>query len=244
MKKTVVIHQPDFLPYLGFFHRLIHADLFVILDNAQYVNGTSQSWMNRDKVKTSQGEKWLTVSVKKAPRETPINRIELSGNADWKKNNLNLIRQNYRDAPFFAEIYPHLEQLYLYDGTLLIEFNMKSIEMLAKLLDIEIPTAFASTLPAVGKKNEHLLNILQEVGATHYLSGLGAKAYVDPKLYERAKIEIVWQDFVHPVYPQLHGAFIPCLSSIDVLFNCGVGKSREILRFCSGGTTNTVSKTC
>lgn len=230
MKKTVVIHQPDFLPYLGFFHRLIHADLFVILDNAQYVNGTSQSWMNRDKVKTSQGEKWLTVSVKKAARETSINRIKLSDNADWKKNNLNLIRHNYRSAPYFAEIYPYIEQLYAYDGTLLIEFNLKSIEMLMKLLDIEISTVLASTLQADGKKNELLLDILQKVGATHYLSGIGAKAYLETELYEKAKIEVVWQDFAHPVYPQLHGAFIPYLSSIDVLFNCGVEKSREILR--------------
>ena len=84
MKKTIVIHQPDFLPYLGFFHRLIHADTFVIFDNAQYVNGTSHSWMNRDKLKTSQGEKWLTVSVKKAARETLINQIVLSENAEWR----------------------------------------------------------------------------------------------------------------------------------------------------------------
>ena len=229
MKKTVVIHQPDFLPYLGFFHRLLHADLFVILDNAQYVNGTSQSWMNRDKVKTSKGEKWLTVSVKKAARETPINRIELSDNADWKKNNLNLIRHNYRDAPYFAEIYPYVEQLYAYDGELLIEFNLKSIEMLMRLLDIKIPTVFASTLQSAGKKNELLIDILQKVEATYYLSGIGAKAYFEPEPYEKAKIEVVWQDFVHPIYPQLHDTFIPYLSSIDVLFNCGVEKSRELL---------------
>lgn len=230
MNKTVVIHQPDFLPYLGFFHRLLHADLFVILDNAQYVNGTSQSWMNRDKIKTSQGEKWLTVSVKKSVRETPINQIELSDNSDWKKANLNLIRHNYGQAPYFEEIYPHIEALYAYDGTLLIEFNLKSIAMLMSLLDIETPSVFASTLHAAGKKNELLVDILQKTGATHYLSGVGARAYFEPELYAKAKIEILWQDFTHPVYPQMHGPFIPYLSSIDVLFNCGIEKSRKILR--------------
>lgn len=231
MKKTVVIHQPDFLPYLGFFHRLLHADMFVILDDAQYVNGTSQSWMNRDKLKTSQGEKWLTVSVKKAPRETPINQIELS-QSDWRESNLNLIRHNYRQAPYFSEIYPHLESLYAYDGNLLFEFNLNSIRMLMGLLDIEIPQVLASTLNATGKKNELLVDILRKVGATQYLSGVGARAYFEPELYERAGIEVVWQDFSHPAYPQLHGPFIPYLSSIDMLFNCGIEESRKIIRSC------------
>lgn len=231
MKKTVVIHQPDFLPYLGFFHRLLHADMFVILDDAQYVNGTSQSWMNRDKLKTSQGEKWLTVSVKKAPRETPINQIELS-QSDWREGNLNLIRHNYRQAPYFSEIYPYIEMLYAYDGNLLFEFNLNSIRMLMGLLDIEIPQVLASTLNTTGKKNELLVDILQKVGATQYLSGVGARAYFEPELYERAGIEVVWQDFSHPAYPQLHGPFIPYLSSIDMLFNCGIEESRKILRSC------------
>ncbi len=230
MRKTVVIHQPDFLPYLGFFHRLIDADLFVILDNAQYVNGTSQSWMNRDKLKTSQGEKWLTVSVKKASRETSINQIQLSESAEWKKSNLNLIQHNYRQSPYFTEIYPHLEKLYAYEGTLLYEFNLHSIRMLMKLFDIEVAEVFASTLNADGKKNVLLVDILKKVGATTYLSGVGAKAYSEPELYERAGIEVVWQGFVHPVYPQLNGPFIPYLSSIDVLFNCGIEESRKILR--------------
>jgi hypothetical protein len=230
MKKTVVIHQPDFLPYLGFFHRLIHADLFVILDNAQYVNGTSQSWMNRDKLKTSQGERWLTVSVKKAPRDTPINQIELSDNSDWKKNNLNLIRHNYMDAPHFAKIYPHIENLYAYNGNLLYEFNLNSIRMLTALFGIEIPEILVSTLRVEGRKNELLVGILKKVGATQYLSGVGAKAYFEPDPFEKAKIEVVWQNFTHPAYPQLHGPFIPYLSSIDVLFNCGIEESRKILR--------------
>lgn len=230
MKRTVVIHQPDFLPYLGFFHRLIHADAFVILDNAQYVNGTSQSWMNRDKLKTAQGEAWLTVSVKKAPRETPINQIELSDNFEWKKKNLNLIRQNYKNAPYFEEIYPHLESLYAYSGDYLFEFNLNSIHMLMRLLDIEIVEVLASSLNLEGKRNELLVDILKQIGATEYLSGVGAKAYFEPEPFEQAGIDVFWQEFSHPIYPQLHGEFIPYLSSIDMLFNCGIEESRIILR--------------
>ena len=93
-KKTVVIHQPDFVSYLGFFQRLLHADLYIVLDHVQFVNGSSRAWMHRDKIKTAQGEKWLTVSVKKAPRDTAINQIELSTDKDWRQDKLRLVEQN------------------------------------------------------------------------------------------------------------------------------------------------------
>jgi hypothetical protein len=80
------------------------------------------------------------------------------------------------------------------------------------------------------KSNQLLVDLLKRAGATHYLSGIGAKDYHDDKPFEEANIKVVWQDFKHPVYPQLHGEFIPYLSSIDLLFNCGIKKSREILR--------------
>ena len=233
MTKTAVIHQPDFLSYLGFFHRLLHAELFVILDCAQYVDGTRNAWMNRDKIKTPQGEKWLTVSVKRPPHGTPINEIELSNQHDWRADNLNLIRENYRVAPFFGEIFPSLEQLYSHPCDKLIQFNLKSIELLMDLFDIRIEMQLASTLRPNGRKNDLLVDILQKAGATHYLSGAGARAYFEPAPFERANILVLWQNFTHPIYPQLHGAFVPNLSSIDLLFNCGIARSRELLRDCT-----------
>jgi len=230
MSRTAVIHQPDFMPYLGFFDRLLHADVFVLLDNAQYVNATSRSWTNRDKIKTPQGERWITVSVKKAPRDTAINRIELSDHVDWRGDHLNLLRQNYRKAAFFDEIYPRLEAFYARPFTLLADFNRASIEFLLELFDIHIEIVLAGTLKASGRSNELLVEILKEIGADRYLSGVGARAYFRPEPFEQARIEVKWQDFLHPVYPQLHGDFIPYLSSIDLLLNCGIARSREILR--------------
>jgi hypothetical protein len=230
MSRTAVIHQPDFMPYLGFFDRLLHADVFVLLDNAQYVNATSRSWTNRDKIKTPQGERWITVSVKKAPRDTAINRIELSDHVDWRGDHLNLLKQNYRKAAFFDEIYPRLEAFYARPFTLLAEFNRASIEFLLELFDIRVEIVLASTLKAGGRSNELLVEILKEIGADRYLSGVGARAYFRPEPFAQAGIEVTWQDFPHPAYPQLHGDFIPYLSSIDLLFNCGITRSREILR--------------
>ncbi len=229
MSKTVVIHQPDFLSYLGFFHRLLHADQFVVLDHVQFVS-SSRSWMNRDKIKTPKGATWLTVSVEKCPLNTPINQVDLSNTVPWRDKNLNLLRQHYSKAQYFDAIHPYVERLYALECSKLVEFNMASIRMLCELFDIEINMVFSSEIGCEGKSNELLVNILTKIGAGHYLSGLGAKDYFEPEPFDRNGIEVVWQEFSHPVYPQLYGDFISWLSSIDILYNCGIEQSRRILR--------------
>lgn len=231
MSKTVVIHQPDLLSYLGFFHRFLGADLYVALDHVQFVNGTSKSWTHRDQIKTPRGPKWLTVSVRKAPRDTPINLIELS-DTNWRRENLSLVRENYAGASHFEEVFSELETLYALPCARLVEFTTASIDMLLRLFEIAIPRVLSSSLQPVGQSNDLLVDILRKVGATHYLSGVGARAYFDPRPFARAGIEVIWQDFKHPVYPQLHGGFVPYLSSIDLLFNCGIEESKGILRSC------------
>jgi len=226
-EKTVVIHQPDFLPYLGFFDRLLYCDLFVILDHVQFER---RGWTNRDKIKTPQGERWLTIDVDKAPVDTAINQIFLSQSTEWRKKNLNLLKENYGKAPFYLDVFPYIFQLYDFQCDRMIDFNLKSIEMMMYLLDIKREMMFSSTLDVGGKSNELLAGILQKVGASTYLSGLGARAYFNPYPFAASNIEVVWQNFIHPVYPQLYGEFIPCLSTIDMLFNCGIEESRKILR--------------
>ena len=228
-EKTVVIHQPDFMPYLGFFDRLLKADIYVIFDNVQY---TRRAWMNRDKIKTKKGEGWLTVSTQKAPQDTPINRILLA-EGSWREDNLNLLRTNYRNSPFFHEIMPSIEELYKFPGTRMMDFNLASIQMLMQFFDIQIETVLASSLEPQGKNNTMIIDIMKKLGYSRYLSGVGARDYFVPELYEQAGIEVIWQDFKHPVYPQQYDGFIPYLSSIDLLFNCGIKHSRLILRECT-----------
>ncbi|MGJ0318160.1 WbqC family protein [Aliarcobacter cryaerophilus] len=229
MSKMVVIHQPDFLSYLGFFHRLLHADLYIVLDNVQFVS-SSRAWTNRDKIKTNNGEKWLTVSVNKAPRDTNINEITINYEMDWLNQNLEILKQNYKKAEFFDEIFPYIGKLYSNKFEKLVDFNMESIYILNELLGIKIDIIFSSSLVSTKTKSERLVELLEQVQATHYLSGIGAKDYHKDEPFKKANVKVLWQDFKHPVYPQLHGEFIPYLSSIDLLFNCGILKSREILR--------------
>lgn len=229
MTRVVVIHQPDFVPYLGFFHRFLHADYFVALDHVQFVYG-SRAWTHRDKIKTEQGPKWLTVSVKKAPRDAAINTIELSRDTEWRLANLRLLRQNYSKAKYYGEVMPAMESLYARPITMLRDFNMASIEMLMDMLDVRIPWIWSSSLAPLGNKNALLVNLLQKVSATHYLSGIGARDYYDPEPFDRAGIGVKWQDFAHPAYTQQFGSFEPYLSAVDLLFNHGAAASREILR--------------
>lgn len=229
-EKVIVIHQPDFMPYLGFFDRLLHADTYVVLETAQYVNGTSRSWMNRDKIKTEKGEQWITVCVKKAPRETQIKDILLIDDGKWQKNNLGLFHQNYRRAEYYKEIMPYVEKLYGTKYTRFWEFSFASIKMLIELFGIDIEIVFASDLEPQGKNNDMIVDIMHKLGAKTYLSGIGAADYYEPAVYERAGVKVIWQEFAHPIYPQQFGEFIPYLSSIDLLFNCGIKRSRSILR--------------
>lgn len=227
--KVVVIHQPDFLPYLGFFDRLVKADIYVVFDNVQYVR-SSRGWTSRDKIKTRKGEKWISVSTQKAPRDTAINKILISKGTEWRENNLNLIHENYKGSPYYREIMPYIINLYAYDCERLMDFNMQSIKMLMELFDISIDIIYASDLHPEGKSNELIVDIMKRIGCTKYLSGVGARDYYVPEIYEKAGIEVIWQDFVHPVYKQQYDGFIPYLSSIDLLFNCGIEESRKILK--------------
>lgn len=231
INKIVVIHQPDFLSYLGFFHRLLQADLYVSLDDVQFVN-SSRSWTNRDKIKTQNGEQWLTVPVKKSPRDTAINKIKISNELDWKKKNLDLLKHNYKKSLYYDEIFPYIEKLYTQNLENLADFNMESILMMLELFNIKIEIERSSNFKTQLTKSERLVEILIKTKATHYLSGIGAKDYHEDKPFNDAKIKVIWQAFKHPVYPQLNNGFIKNLSSIDLLFNCGTQKSQKIIRSC------------
>ncbi|MFA7084416.1 MAG: WbqC family protein [Arcobacteraceae bacterium] len=228
MKKTAVIHQPDFIPYLGFFQRLLSADVFVILDDVQFLR---RGWHHRDKIKTPNGEQWLSIGTVKTAQATNINQIRLS-NTNWRQEHLNILTQNYKKADFFHEIFPIIKGIYEQNHLSLFDFNFNFLKILFTLFDINVEIEFSSTFDIHTTSNQRIVDILNVVHATHYLSGIGARNYYDPKPYKQAGISVIWQAFEHPIYPQLYGQFIPYLSCIDILFNCGIIKSREILRSC------------
>jgi len=222
----VCIHQPDFLPYLGFFHRLLFTDIFIILDDVQFIR---RGWHHRDKIKTRDGVKWLTVPICKGDYYQKINQVLLDKNKHkWIRNHLNLLKANYRNAHDFDKYFLRIKELYLLNHTKLIDLNMSFLHFFLELFDINIKIMYSSQLNVEGNRNLKLISLLKAVGACHYLSGLGAKAYLKEDLFFKEGITVEWQNFDHPVYHQLHGEFMPNLSCIDILFNCGA-YAKEIL---------------
>ena len=126
VKKIIVIHQPDFAPHISFFHRFLHADMFIALDHVQFLR---RGWMNRDRIKTSNGEKWLTVSIDKTSQTTPINKVSLSDQINWRQNNLNLLEENYIKSTGYSELMPEIEKIYNEPFKILSDFNMSLIDM-------------------------------------------------------------------------------------------------------------------
>lgn len=227
MKRQIVIHQPDFLPYLGFFHRLINADIYIVLDHVQF---SPRNWTHRDKIKTQNGPAWLSVSIQKSRSNTAIKDIVLAQDGLWRTANINAIKGNYGGSPYFDQIFPKLVMLYSRPITHLVDFNLAGIDLICELLGISIDTRLSSEHLITSRKSEMNAELVAAVGGARYLSGIGARAYHDQTPFNRLGIEVVWQEFTHPIYPQQFGEFVPYLSTIDALFNCGPEETVRLLR--------------
>jgi len=227
-KLIVGIHQPNFLPWLGYFYKLAKSDVFVLLDNVQY---TKNSFVNRNKIKTSQGAIWLTVPVKiKGRFGQLIKDVEINNTVNWRKKHLRTLEANYKKAKSFERIFSGLKAAYYADDwSNLCELNIRLLESLLSILKLEKRLVRASELNVEGESTQLLISIVKEVGGNVYLSGFGGAKYQEEELFEEAGITLEYYEFEHPVYPQLWSDFIPNLSIIDLLFNCGPKSFTAIL---------------
>jgi hypothetical protein len=222
----VAIHQPEHFPWIGFFEKMQRADLFVILDDVQFSRGDFQ---NRNRVKGAAGVQWLTVPVvHKFPQK--INEVEIAGR-NWHEKHLRTLSSCYARSAHFETFINLFEEFYRRPWASLAALNVAAIELLAGLFGLEKKWVLASELKVAGQKSDLVLNICKAVGASSYYSGRAGSAYLDRDSFQRAGIEIIVQSFNHPTYQQLfmkqHG-FVPNLSVLDLLFNCGAG-SLELL---------------
>ncbi len=215
---TICIHQPDFAPYLGFFQRLLMCRHFILLDDVQFI---SRGWQHRDRIKAQKGPTWLTLSLRKGDRYRHIREVELGDDPEWIDNNLNLVRACYRKAAHFNEIFPRLEAIYHAGHHRMIDFNRAVLDLAMEYFEIAVPTSLASEYGINKSKTARLVALVQAAQGDTYLSGTGSRDYLDEEMFRAAGMQVIWQDFKHPLYPQLHGDFEPMLSCLDVLFNCG-----------------------
>ncbi len=218
----VGIHQPNYIPWIGYFHKILASDLFVLIDQVQFVKGHV---CNRNKIRDKNGrEITLTVPVRMSKGAyQSFNEIEIDYDQKWQKSHLNLIKNAYLKADFFEEYFELFSEIINVKYSNLAELNIKIIKFVCDELQIKTPLITASEIPVdFGRKNEMNLGIVKHFGGTVYLSGCGgARQYNDERLFADNGVKIEYQQFVHPVYKQIGEEFIPNLSVLDLLFNCG-----------------------
>jgi hypothetical protein len=222
----VAVHQPQYLPWLGYFDKICRADMFVLLDDVQF---KKNEWQNRNKIKTAQGWQWLTVPVKyKYPQL--INEVEINNTVRWQHKQRQAILSNYRKTPYYHYLEEFFEDTFSASWDMISELNITVIRKLVDLLGIGTSLFVASELGEFPQDpDERLIALTKHFGADAYLAGGGGRQYMDLEKYMKNDIEVIFQDYNHPVYNQLFGKFEPNMSVIDLIFNYG-SNSLNILR--------------
>ena len=223
---VVAIHQPQFLPWLGYFDKLDRSDVFCLLDTVQYKKNEFQ---NRNKIKTSQGWQWLTVPVTyRFPQR--ILEVGVNQTVDWQRKHLRSLETSYRKAPFFDTYITRFEEFYQQSYEMLVDVNVACIRLLMDLLGLKRKVILASSLQVeTDDPTLRLVQICKALGGAAYLSGKDGAKYMDVDMFASYEIDVLFQNFEHPHYPQCFGPFEPNMSIVDLLFNCGPG-SLTIIR--------------
>ena len=229
-RKLVAIHQPNFFPWLGYFNKIARADVFVVLDNVQF-SKTGGTWSNRVRVLLEGRPVWVTLPVERSFHGVRLVRETRIADRPWRDRILRTFRGAYRRAPFFEEVFPLLEELLETSTNMVAEFNLTAVRALTNRLGLDSGKLIVgSTLGLEGTGTDLLVNAVRAVDGSAYLCGGGAQGYQDDETFAAAGIRLVQQMFHHPVYPQLVASeFVPGLSIIDGLMNCGFLATRRLV---------------
>jgi hypothetical protein len=217
----VAIMQPTYLPWIGYFALMKSVDVFILLDSVQF---SKRSWQQRNQIKTEVGPKWLTVPVSSKGRSDQLIKdvqIDYSTNK-FPESHTGLIRQNYRDAHYFSDYSQGIFDILEKEHLLLSDLSTDLILLIKRLLGIKTTIKYSSDYVTSGSKAELLAELCEHVGAAEYVSPPGSKVYLDDSdAFSKKNISVTYFEYRHPVYKQINGDFLPYMSAIDFLFNCG-----------------------
>ena len=221
----VTIHQPEYLPWLGFFHKMASCDLYVILDSGQF---SKNNYQNRNRLIDRRGDVfWSTVPVRMiGHKEKRIADMELDNTQPWARKIWARVVEAYRRHPYFNALGPELEAIFMDNHSLLVDLNLALIKFFRQQLTITAPMVRSSTLDVSGSRSALLVSICKHLGASTYLSGPSGREYLDTELFKSEGVALDYHLFEHPTY--LAPIFQPYLSTLDLLFNHGP-QSREII---------------
>jgi hypothetical protein len=217
--KIVTAHQIEHLGWLGLLDKFSKADLIVLCDSMQF---KKNYYENRNKIRTQDDWQWLSVHVE-TENHKPMKEIKINNEHHWNKKYLKSIIQSYKKSPYFNTYYPKLEEIINKNNIYLIDLNIKLLYQIMDWFGIKKEICFLSKLNINPnfKSTDLLVEIAKKTNADRFLAGPSGKDYIEQYKFEKASIEVKFHEFIHPIYKQQYEPFIPNMSAIDYLFNCG-----------------------
>jgi len=227
----VAAHQPQYIPWLGYFDKIARCDCFVFLDCVQY---KPREFQNRNKIRTKAGPIWLSVPVVcKGRGRQGISDVIIDNNFPWRRRHLNALKTAYGRADYFDNYINFFNEVYTKDWVKLIDLNVEIINYILMCLGISKPIYFESILKTKSQHTDRIIEICEKLKADTYLSGMGGKDYLEEDKFSKRGIKLIYQEFKHPTYKQQfmsdENDFIPFMSILDLLFNEGPN-SKQILK--------------
>lgn len=225
----VVVLQSNYIPWKGYFDLINDADVFVYYDEVQY---TKNDWRNRNKIYSANGEQWLTIPILKDAVKQKISEVKIMDNS-WQQLHHKSIYYAYKKAPFFSQIEPLINEVYLeMEWLSLVELDRYLIEKISSMIGIQTRFVDSKNYDLSGERVERLMNILIQLGATQYISGPSAKDYLSGSeyLFEQNKIELIYKDYSnYPQYKQMREPFLHSVSILDLLVNVKLDKVKDYI---------------
>jgi hypothetical protein len=218
--KAIVISQPMFFPWVGMFEQIRLADVYIHYDDAQFSKG---SFTNRVQIKTAKGSHWLTVPLRDLKLGQRIMDVVLDERQDWRKRHLTLLGQAYGQAPFRDEMLSLVKEVYAKPAATISELAIASMEALRAYYAFPKPEQIvcSSQLGIGGSGSARVLDMVKRLNGTVYITGHGARNYLEHELFERQDVRVEYMDYQKLAYPQLHGEFTPFVSTLDLVANAG-----------------------
>jgi hypothetical protein len=226
-QKRVVISQSMYFPWVGILEQIRLADKFVYYDDVQFSKG---SFSNRVQVKTSSGTKWLSIPLKNFHLGQKIDEVELDDSRDWRSQHRNVLRQAYLKAPYLEDMLSLVDRVYAKPASTLMDVSRESLIGLATYYGFIDEKVFVDSkmLRIEGAGSQRVLDIVLAMQSNIYITGHGARNYLDHQLFEKSGIEVQYMHYRCIPYPQLYGEFTPFVTALDLVANCGQEGGRVI----------------
>ncbi|MBC8414851.1 MAG: WbqC family protein [Candidatus Cloacimonetes bacterium] len=214
--KKIAILQSNYIPWKGYFHIIQKVDHFVFLDTAQY---TTRDWRNRNRIKTPEGLKWLTVPTN-GTQSMKINKVKIDNSTDWRKKHLKTFEKNYKKCRYFKQYFELLQNILMRKSWKnLSDLNQLLIKEITKMLCIKTTFSDSKELELLEGKNEKIISIIQQLSGDHYITGPAARSYIDENIFSLNDIKVEFIDYsYYPVYNQPWGKFTHNVSILDLFF--------------------------